>query len=112
MSLRVRGVGELRGDEAVFNLCGEFLSLGYCALHALSAFGEYELGAVSLHKLSALDGHRFGHCDNNSVASCGCDGGKTDTGVTRGRLDNYGAFLKLSRSLGIVYHRLGDSVLN
>ena len=38
--------------------------------------------------------------------------GKTDTGVTRSRLDNHGALLELATLFGIVEHSLRHAILH
>ena len=110
--LGVCGIDELAGDEAVGDLLCKLVGLGDSALHALCALGEYELRAVRLHKLAALNAHGLWHDDDYAVASCGGDGCKADARVAAGRLNDHGAFFQNTLLLRIVEHCLGNSVLH
>ena len=112
MRLRVGGIDELSGKEAVGDLLCQLLGFGDGALHALGALRQDELSAVSLHQLPAFDGHRFGHHDDDPVASCRSDGGKSDACVAGGRLNDDAAGFQLAGCLGIVDHGLGNAVLD
>ena len=112
MNRGVRGVDELSGNKRALDLCGKLIRFGDRALHTLGAIGQHQFGAVCLHQLSALDRHGLGHDDDDAVASCGGDCGKSDTGIAGGRLDNDAAFFEQSFFLGVVDHRLGDTILD
>ena len=112
MRLGVCGIDELAGDEAVGDLLCKLVGLGDSALHALCALGEYELRAVRLHKLAALNAHGLWHDDDYAVASCGGDGCKADARVAAGRLDDDGVGVQQTLCLCVVYHRLCDPVFN
>ena len=87
MRLGVCGIDELAGDEAVGDLLCKLIGLRDGALHALCTLGEHKLRAVSLHKLSALDGHRFGHYDYYLIALCRRNACEAYAGVAARRLD-------------------------
>ena len=112
MRLRICGVYKLTGNEAARNLTRQLLRLGDGTFHALCAIGEDELGTVCLHYLTALDRHCFGHNDDDTIASCRGNGGKTYACISRGRLDDYGAFFEKSFLFRIVNHSLCHSVLD
>ena len=112
MRLGVSRIDKLTGNEAVRDFFRKLVRLCDGALHAFCALGENQFGTVGFHQLSALDRHRFGHHNNDPVASCGGNGGKTDARIARGRLDNHRTGLQLSAFFRVVNHRLGDSVLN
>ena len=112
MDRGVRGVDELTGDEAAFDLCGKLISLGDRALHALRAVCQHQLRAVCLHQLAAFHGHRLGHHDDDAIALSRGDCRKSDTGIAGGRLNDHGAFLQKSLLLRVVDHRLRDTVLD
>ena len=112
MGLRVRGIDELARHKAVQDLLRQLIRLGDRALHALGALRQHKLHTVGFHKLTALNGHRLRHDDDDPVAS-GCrDGGEADAGIAGGRLDDDRAGLQLTRSLRVVDHFLRNAVLD
>ena len=112
MCCGVCGVFKLTGDDAAGYFCVELLCLLNCALHAQLAVGEHELSAVSRHEQPALNGHGVRHDNDDTVASGSADSRNADTGVAACRLDDRAALAKLALCLGIVKHRLCNSVLN
>ena len=108
----VRRVGELAGDERVRNLLGQLGRASDGALHALAAVGEHQLSAVGLHKVATLDRHGFRHGDDDAVAAGGGQRAQADAGVAGGRLDDDGVGIQLALGLGLVEHRLRDTVLH
>ena len=112
MRLRVCGIYKLTGDKAVRNLLCKFVRFFNRALHSLSALRQNELGAIRLHYLSALDGHRFRHYDYDSVTPCSRNGCKPYSCITGGRLDYNRALFEKSLLLRVIYHRLCNSVLD
>ena len=108
----VRRVRELAGNERVRNLFGQLGRAGDGALHALAAVGQHQLGAVSLHQIATLDRHGFRHGDDDAVATGGRQRAQADAGVAGGRLDDDGVGVQLAFGLGLVEHRLRDTVLH
>ena len=112
MDGRVCGVHKLSGDEAAGNLRSQLLCLRDGTLHALCTFGEDNLCAVCLQNVASLNAHGLGHRKNDAVTLGCCDGCKTDTGVAGRRLDDDAALMQLSLRLGILNHRLRDTILH
>ena len=108
----VRRIRELAGNERVRDLFGQLGCAGDGALHALAAVGQHQLGAVCLHKVATLDRHGFGHGDDDAVAAGGGQRAQADAGVAGGRLDDDGVSIQLALGLGLVEHRLRDTVLH
>ena len=110
----VGGVHKLAGDDAVGGLLLQLLGLGDSALHAFGTVGEYELCAICLHKLAALDGHGLGHGDDYLVAASRRHRGDADAGVAARGLDDgvVAAAHELAGLLGLVNHVLGDAVFD
>ena len=67
MNLRVAGVVELLQDNCTGSSVTQLLGLGNCALHAVCARSENDLGSVCGGQLAALDTHGLGHGQDNLV---------------------------------------------
>ena len=109
---RVGRVGELRRDERIGIFVRKLLRLCDCALHAVCARREHELGTIGAHELAALDRHGVGHHNDNAVASRGGDGSKANAGVATRWLDDDRVGIEQTVCLGLVDHGLRDAVLN
>ena len=109
---RVRRVRELSNDERVGDLGRQLLGACDGAFHAQRAVGQHQLGAVGLHEVATLDGHRLGHGYDQAHAARGGDGGQADAGVARRRLDEHGVGVYLAGRQRVVDHRLSDAVLD
>ena len=92
------------------NLFGQFIRFSNRAFHAFRALGKHQLGAVSLHKLTAFHRHGLGHNDNNPVTSGRRHSRQTDSGVAGSRFDDNRAGLQFSGFLRLIEHRLGNTV--
>ena len=90
MVLHISGVDKLAGNEAVVVFLRQLLRLGDGALHALGALAEYQLRAVGTHQLPPLHAHGLRHHNDDTVATGGRHGGKTDARIAGGRLNNNG----------------------
>ena len=62
--------------------------------HALFGAGQLKLGAQQGQHLAPLDGHAFGHDQDQGIALGGGDEGEPDAGVAAGRFDQRGARLQ------------------
>ena len=107
---RIGRIHELAGYKTVRDFFLKFVGFGNGAFHAFRAVGKDKFRAVCFHQLTAFDGHGFGHNNDDAVASCGGNRGKTDTGVAGGRFDDDRTRFQQSFFFGIVNHRFGDSV--
>ena len=108
----VRRVDELAGDEAAGDLRRQLIRFGDGTLHALGAFGQDDLRAVGFEDVAALDAHGLGHREDGFIALGSRDGCEADAGVAGGRLDNDGALFQEALFLGVLDHRLRDTVLD
>ena len=108
----VRRVDELTGDEAAGDLRRQLIRFGDGALHALRAFGQDDLRTVGFQDVAALHAHGLGHREDGPVALGSRDGSEADAGVAGGRLDNDGALFQETLRLGVLDHRLRDTVLD
>ena len=111
MYRRVCRVRELARNVAVRGLLGEFLRLCNSARHTLCAFGENKLRTVSLQKVAALHAHRLRHGKDHLVTAGGRNRSEADARVAACRLNDNCAGLQEALFLGVIQHRLCDTVL-
>ena len=82
------------------------------ALHALYSFCKHYLRAVGFKQISSFYAHCFGHCQNDLITSCGCDGCKTYSGISACWFNYDRIGLQYTLFLSVIYHSLCYSVFD
>ena len=108
----VGGVLELLGHKDVGLGLGELAGGEDGAGHALDGRGQVDLGAEAFEEAAALDGHVFGHGEDEAIALHRGDHGEPNAGIAGGRLDDGRAGPEGSRALRVLDHGEGDAVLD
>src|SRR5690606_40943479 len=85
VNLDVGGVAELHGHPAVGVFGDQGAGLFDAAPHAEFPGGEHQFGAQGRHVFAPLDGHGFGHGEDQAVALHRAHHGEGDAGVEIGR---------------------------
>ena len=88
----VRGVIKLSEDHGSRDGLLQLFCLGDSSLHALGAFGQYQLCTVCLQEVTTLHTHGLGKGKNGSVTLSCSHTCQADTGVAGGGFDDGGAF--------------------
>ena len=109
---RVCRIRELPRNVASRNLLCKLIRLRNGTLHSFRAFCQDNLRSISLQDISSLDTHRLRHGEDDSVPLCRCDRSQPDPGIAGGRLDDDRPLLQQSLLLGILNHRLCDTILD
>ena len=112
MDCRIRGIDELPGNEAAFDLGREFVRFFDSAGHTLRAIGQHDLGPICLDEITSLDAHRFWHGQNELVTTSCRNRSQSDSRISRGWLDNGRSRLQDAYCFGIIDHRFRNTVLD
>ena len=113
VDLGVGGIVELARHEVLGRIAvGDLLGLGDGAGHALGGLGEDQFSAENGHHPATLDRHRFGHREDQLVAT-GCSReSQGDAGVAGGGLNDHLVLGELAAFLGIPDHVGADPALD
>ena len=109
---RIGGILELLGDQAAGMFVAQRLGAADCAGHALGAGGQDQFRPVSRQKTAALDAHRLGHRENETVPLQRRRQGQTDARVAAGRLNDQRPGLQPALAFGRLNHRQPHAVLH
>ena len=91
---------------------GTLTGVQTCALPIFCPFCQHNLCSVCFQDISSFNTHSLRHCQDNSVSLSCCDCRKTDSGITRCRLDDHRSFLQKSFFLRVFNHAFCNSVLH
>ena len=108
----VSGVIELLGHPAVWGIFDEIFGAGDGAFHAFGAWGEDEFCAEHGEERAALEGHGFGHGEDEFVSFGGGDEGEGDAGVSAGGLDDHAVFGEDATGFGVFDHGFADAIFD
>ena len=111
MCCRVCRVHELARDKAVRDLFCKLFCFCDCSLHTFGTLGQNQLCTVCFQHVSSLNTHGLRHCQDDAVAFGCCDRCKTDTSVSRSRLNDHRTFFEDSFLLSILDHSFCHTIL-
>ena len=112
MCSRVCRIYKLSRDVAVWNFFCKFICFCDSTLHSFCTFCQNQFSTISFQDVSTFNAHSLWHGKNDSVAF-GCrDRSKTNTCISRCRLNDYRAFLQKPLGLSVLYHRLSYTILD
>ena len=109
---RVCRVYKLSRNIAVRNLLCKLICFGDSTFHSLGSFCQNQFCTVCLKNVSTFNTHGLRHGKDDSISLRCCDGGKADTCISGGRLNDDRSFLENSPCLSILDHCFGNSVLD
>ena len=109
---RIGWIIELLRHPCVRSFLNKGLRLGDSPFHSLGARSENQLGAEHGEEGTALEAHCFRHGEDDLVAFCCSNEGKSDAGISTCRLDDDGVWLEDATLLGIFDHGHADAVFH
>ena len=113
MDLRIGGIFELLRHDRARRRIDDLVRLGDRAFHALRGGGEDQFGPEQGEHLTPLDGHRFGHHQNQPVAASRRHERQRDSSIAGGGLDkNSASWRNLALRLERVDHCDADPVFD
>ena len=112
MYLRVCRIYELSENDRTFDALIELFGLLDSSLHTLCAFCKNDLSAVCLKKISSLNAHGVRQCKDCMITLSCRNCCKTDSGISRCRLNDSSSRRENSLLLRIFDHCKCDSILN
>ena len=110
MCSRVCRIYKLSRDVAVWNFFCKFICFCDSTLHSFCTFCQNQFSTISFQDVSTFNAHSLWHGKNDSVAF-GCrDRSKTNTCISRCRLNDYSSFFQKSPGFCIFDHCFCNSV--
>ena len=112
MDRRISGVIELAGQDGTGGILDDLGSLAVGSWHAVSAWGEHQLGTQQTNDGAALLRHCLRHSDDDLVTASRTNQSQTDTCITGRGFNNRASRIELAGSLSRVNDRRSDTVLD
>ena len=110
MALRIGGILKLLQNNRAGNRVAEFVSGFDGSTHTVLSAGESYLSTIGFHEVAALDAHRFGHGEDEVIATDGRDECQSYARVSAGGFNDGRTWFEDAFLLCIFYHRQCDAV--
>ena len=112
MSRCIGRIYKLTRNEAVRNGFCKLLGSTNGTLHTQRSRSQFQFGTESLEEVSSFNTHGIRHGNNDPVSAGGGNHGKTDTGISGGRFDNYRISGESAAFFRILNHFKSNAILD